>query len=75
MSSEDKFCLHDMASYALRVERHTEFLSISFVETGLRAKNGLAANAFDETGLSHMPFFWARNAPAPLFHAIWIEVG
>ena len=57
MSSEDKFCLHDMASYALRVERHTEFLSISFVETGLRAKNGLATNAFDETGLSHMPFF------------------
>lgn len=75
MSSDDKFCLHDMASYALRIERHTEFLSISFVETGLRAKNGLAANAFNETGLSHMPFFWARNAPAPLFHAIWIEVG
>ena len=75
MSSDDKFCLHDMASYALRIERHTEFLSISFVETGLRAKNGLAANAFNETGLSHMPFFWARNAPAPLFQAIWIEVG
>ena len=75
MSSDDKFCLHDMASYALRIERHTEFLSISFVETGLRAKNGLAANAFNETGLSHMPFSWARNAPAPLFHAIWIEVG
>lgn len=75
MSSDDKFCLHDMASYALRIERHTEFLSISFVEKGLRAKNGLAANAFDAAKLSHMPFSWARNVPAPLFHAIWIEVG
>lgn len=73
MSSDDKFCLHDMASYALRIERHTEFLSISFVEKGLRAKNGLAANAFDEAELFHMPFSWARKAPAPLFHAIWIE--
>ena len=35
MSSENKFCLHDMAGYALRVERHTEFLSISYVEIGL----------------------------------------
>ena len=75
MLSEDKFCRHDMTGYALRIERHTEFLSISFVENGLRAKNGLAANAFDEAGLSHMPFSWARNAPAPMFHAIWVEVG
>jgi len=71
----EKFRRHDMAGYALRIERHTEFLSISFVEKSLRAKNGLAANAFDETALEHMPFSWARNSPAPLFHAIWVEVG
>ena len=56
MGSEDKFCLHNMAGSALRVKRHTEFLSISFVETGLQAKNDLAANAFDKAGFSHMPF-------------------
>ena len=61
-----KFRRHDMAGYALRIERHTECLSISFVEKGWRAKIGLAANAFDEESLEHMPFSWARNAPAPL---------
>ena len=75
IDASEKFRRHDMAGYALRFERHTEFLSISFVEKSLRAKNGLAANAFDETALEHMPFSWARNAPAPLFHAIWVEVG
>jgi len=71
----EKFRRQDMVGYALRIERHTEFLSISFVEKGLRAKNGLPANAFHEAGLQHLPFSWARNAPAPLFHAIWVEVG
>ncbi|NDA18347.1 MAG: DUF3422 family protein, partial [Alphaproteobacteria bacterium] len=71
----EKFRRQDMDGYALRIERHTEFLSISFVEKGLRAKNGLPANSFDEAGLQHLPFSWARNAPAPLFHAIWVEVG
>ena len=62
ISSEDKFCLHKMAGYALRIERHTEIFPISFVETGLQSKNGLAASAFDEAGLSHI-FFFGRAMP------------
>jgi uncharacterized membrane-anchored protein len=69
------FCRHEMAGYALRIERHTEFLTISFLQSGLKAATGLAANAFDEELLGHMPFVWARQTPAPLFHAIWVEVG
>jgi uncharacterized membrane-anchored protein len=69
------FCRHEMAGYALRIERHTEFLTISFLQSGLKVASGLATNAFDEGLLAHMPFAWARQTPAPLFHAIWVEVG
>ena len=69
------FCRHEMEGYALRIERHTEFLTISFLQSGLKVASGLATNAFDEGLLAHMPFAWARQTPAPLFHAIWVEVG
>lgn len=75
LRDDEKFCRHEMNGFALRIERHTEFLSISFVESGLKSTTGLAPHAFDEVGLKHMPFLWARNAPASLFHAIWVEVG
>ena len=41
----------------------------------VKIKNGISADSFDQSRLSHMPFEWAQNAPAPLFHSIWVEVG
>jgi len=75
IESDAKFCRIELAGFALRIERHTEFLTISFVEKGLKITSGVSADAFDETKLPHLPFAWARSAPAPLFHAIWVEVG
>jgi len=75
MPEEAKFHRIETAGFALRVERHTEFLTISFVEKDLQVATGISPDAFDQSSLLHMPFDWARNAPAPLFHAIWVEVG
>ena len=75
MPDTAKFYRVDLTGFALRIERHTEFLTISFVEKGLRVKSGISKNSFDESRLSHMPFKWAQNAPASLFHSIWVEVG
>ncbi len=69
-----KFLRIEMDGYALRVEQHTEFMSVSFVEKGHRRANGLLADAFDPA-ISHLPLAWARKIPAPVFHAIWLEIG
>ena len=70
-----KFHRIELGGFALRVERHTEFLTISFVEKGLKVKSGISDDAFDQSRLLHLPFEWAQNAPAPLFNAISVEVG
>ena len=75
MQAAEKFYRIELDGFALRVERHTEFLTISFVEKGLNVQTGISKDAFQETNLPHMPFAWARNAPAALFHVIWVEVG
>jgi uncharacterized membrane-anchored protein len=69
-----KFLRIEMDGYALRVEQHTEFMSVSFVEKGHRRATGLLADAFDPA-ISHLPLAWARKIPAPVFHAIWLEIG
>ena len=75
VQAAEKFYRVELDGFALRVERHTEFLTISFVEKGLKVQTGISKDAFREASLPHMPFAWARNAPAALFHAIWVEVG
>ena len=70
----NKFLRLDMDGYALRVEQHTEFMSISFVEKGQRRATGLLGDAFDPD-ITHLPLAWARGIPAPVFHAIWLEIG
>ena len=74
LSSNFKFVRLELDGYVLRVERHTEFFSVSFVQKGETQKTGLSSKAFDisATGL---PIAWARNLPAPLFTAIWLEIG
>ncbi len=41
-----KFHRIELGGFALRVERHTEFLTISFVEKGLKVKSGISDDAF-----------------------------
>ena len=75
VQASEKFYRIELDGFALRVERHTEFLTISFVEKGLKVQTGISKDAFREASLPHMPFAWARNAPTAVFHAIWVEVG
>ena len=74
IDEDSKFARIEMDGYALRFERHTEFLSISFVEKGHALKTGLLADAFDQDAVT-LPLEWARRAPVELFHAIWLEIG
>ena len=69
-----KFLRLEMDGYALRVEQHTEFMSVSFVEKGQKRATGLLEDAFDPS-LEHLPLAWAAGIPAPVFHAIWLEIG
>ena len=70
-----KFLRLDMDGYALRVERHTEFITISFIEQGRPSKAGLDSAAFDPSALPHLPFDWISQMPCEVFHAIWLEIG
>ena len=69
-----KFLRLDMDGYAIRIEQHTEFLSVSFIEKGHARATGLLDNAFDAANVT-LPLAWARGIPAPVFHAIWLEIG
>ena len=69
-----KFQRVDLGAFALRLEKHTEFVSISFIERGRPIASGLLKDAFD-AGKSGLPLAWVRATPAPLFHAIWLEIG
>lgn len=75
LTPNTKFTRVVIGDFAMRVERHTEFVSLSLIEKGLPAKSGLAKHAFDLGSLSHLPFDWVRQMPAELFHAIWLEIG
>ena len=69
-----KFLRLEMGGYAIRVEQHTEFLSVSFIERGYSKATGLLDDAFDAANAT-LPLAWARGIPAPVFHAIWLEIG
>ena len=69
-----KFLRLDLNGFAIRVEQHTEFLSVSFIEKGRKQATGLLGDAFDAAN-SRLPLAWARGIPAPVFHAIWLEIG
>ena len=75
LTGATKFCRVEIDDFALRVERHTEFVSVSFIEKAQKATTGLAANAFDPEARPHLPFAWIKGMPADLFHAIWLEIG
>ena len=70
-----KFLRIDFDDFALRLERHTEFMTISFIQKGLAKGTGLAPGAFDPSALPHLPFDWISQVPCDVFHAIWLEIG
>ena len=74
IAPESKFARIEFDDYAFRFERHTEFLSISFIQKGRMIRSGLLPEAFDPEAVD-LPLKWARAAPANLFQAIWLEVG
>ena len=74
IAPESKFARVEFDDYAFRFERHTEFLSISFIQKGRMIRSGLLLEAFDPEAVG-LPLDWARAAPATLFQAIWLEVG
>ena len=75
LGPDTKFTRVVIGGYAMRVERHTEFVSLSLIEKGQSAKSGLAKHAFTPSALQHLPFAWVKKMPAELFHAIWLEIG
>ena len=75
LGPDTKFARIAIDNFAMRVERHTEFVSISLIEKGLAVKTGLSKDAFTSSALPHLPFEWIRQMPGKLFHAIWLEIG
>ena len=75
ISAHSKFLQSDFGNFRLRIERHTEFVSVSIIEDGKTVKSGLAEDAFYQGRLAYLPFQFIDQMPADIFHAIWLEVG
>ena len=75
ISAHSKFLQSDFGNFRLRIERHTEFVSVSIIEDDKTVKSGLAEDAFDQGRLAYLPFQFINQMPADIFHAIWLEVG
>jgi uncharacterized membrane-anchored protein len=69
-----KFATFSLDEYSLEYERHTEFVSISFIQKTDALDTGLLSASYDESKVP-LPLEWARRAPMSLFHAIWLEIG
>lgn len=72
--SFSKFVSFNLGHYSLDFERHTEFISISFIQKSDAQLKGLSPEAYDPRGVS-LPLDWAHGSPGQIFHAIWLEVG
>ena len=56
MHAAEKFYRIELDGFALRIEHHTEFLTVSFVEKKLNVQTGISKDTFCQTNLPHMPF-------------------
>lgn len=74
MAQDEKFIRLDAAQFAVRVERHTEFMSLSLIDVDGSPKTGVTAAHFDEAAYPHLPFDKIKQISHPLFHAIWLEI-
>ncbi len=75
ITSEEKFKRVEMGSFSLRVERHTEFVTLGFIVKGEKIQTGLAEGAFEPESHEALPFQLVEEIPEKLFHAIWLEIG
>jgi len=75
ITSDEKFRREGFDSFALRAERHSEFVTLSFITKDAKSKAGLPAKAFDLAANSHLPFSLIDQIEQPVFHAVWLEIG
>ncbi|XDZ65773.1 DUF3422 family protein [Alphaproteobacteria bacterium LSUCC0684] len=71
----EKFRREIFDAFTLRVERHSEFVTIGFVVTKEKSRSGLPKGAFDPAAHPELPLDLIESIEAEVFHAIWLEVG
>ena len=74
MAADVKFVRLEADGYAIRVERHTEFMSVSLIDIDEVSSASVPKGAFDESAYPHLPFQLIRDLKHPLFHAMWLEI-
>ena len=74
MAQDEKFIRQEADGFAVRVERHTEFMSLSIIDGDDKPQTGLNKKAFDETAFPHLPFDKIKSLGHLLFHAMWLEI-
>ena len=74
MAEDEKFIRLDSAEFAVRVERHTEFMSLSLIDVDAKTKIGVDAAGFDQRAYPHLPFAQIKKITHPVFHATWLEI-
>ena len=74
MADDEKFTRLQTDGFAVRVERHTEFMSLSLIDNDDKPVIGLGKKAFDETAFPHLPFAQIKQLSHPVFHAVWLEI-
>ena len=74
MADDEKFIRLEADNFAVRVERHTEFMSLSLIDVDDKIQKGLSAKSFDEASYPHLPFQLIKTLSHPVFHAMWLEI-
>ena len=74
MSEDEKFIRLEAETFAVRVERHTEFMSLSLIDMDKAPKTGLVQDIYEEASHPHLPFAQIKKLRHPIFHAMWLEI-
>ena len=74
IENSEKFRREVLEHFILRIERHTEFVTITFIVNDNTGNMGLPVFAFNKDAASFLPFDMIDTMPVPVFHAIWLEV-
>ncbi len=78
IAPDEKFRRQACDGFALRIERHNEFVTVSFIAhdqpKGAAKAGTLPKTAFDSAAHPHLPFDLIEQIKTPVFHAIWLEI-
>ena len=74
MAAAEKFVRYETDKFAIRVERHTEFISISLIDKDDVPCAFGRSEAYDEAAYPHLPFAEIAAFKHPVFHAMWLEI-